>query len=77
MQHYDTIYDLQISEDNFDVEQILFEVFADSYGSYFDYEQIPLLKALITLLCSNISLLDGKSEPTKLQCEEVDIDHYL
>ncbi|MCG9736295.1 hypothetical protein L1D51_20245 [Pseudoalteromonas shioyasakiensis] len=65
-QEYDAIYDLNLTEDNFDVEKLLFHCFSSSYKISFSYEQLPLLRSLLLLLCSNTNLLmsngDGDTE---------------
>ncbi len=56
-QEYDAIYDLNFTEDNFDVEKLLFYCFSSSYKISFSYEQLSLLRSLLLLLCSNTNLL--------------------
>ncbi|MEI8643511.1 hypothetical protein P4S60_14620 [Pseudoalteromonas sp. Hal040] len=56
-QEYDAIYDLNFTEDNFDIEKLLFHSFSNSYKISFSYEQLPLLRSLLLLLCSNTNLL--------------------
>ena len=56
-QEYDAIYDLNFTEDNFDIEKLLFLCFSSSYKISFSYEQLPLLRSLLLLLCSNTNLL--------------------
>ena len=65
-QEYDAIYDLKFTEDNFDIEKLLFHCFSSSYKISFSYEQLSLLRSLLLLLCSNTNLLmsneAGKTE---------------
>ncbi len=56
-QEYDAIYDLNFTEDNFDIEKLLFHCFSSSYKISFSYEQLSLLRSLLLLLCSNTNLL--------------------
>uniref|UniRef100_UPI003B5C297C hypothetical protein n=1 Tax=Shewanella gaetbuli TaxID=220752 RepID=UPI003B5C297C len=77
MDNYDKIDELKINEDDFDVEQILFEIFLKEHGTSFDFEQLTLLRALITVLCSNISLIGENTEQNRLRCEEVDIRDFM
>ena len=61
-QEYDDIYDLNFTEDNFDIEKLLFHCFSSSYKISFSYEQLSLLRSLLLLLCSNNNLLMYKNE---------------
>ena len=61
-QEYDAIYDLNFTEDNFDIEKLLFHCFSSSYKISFSYEQLSLLRSLLLLLCSNNNLLMYKNE---------------
>jgi hypothetical protein len=62
MEKHDDINDMRMTDDNYDVEKILFDNFAHSYGTYFHYEQLPLLRSLLILMCESYLLLE---EPEK------------
>ncbi len=63
MLEYDAINDLKLTEDDHDVDRLLFDCFSKSYGSYFQYEQIPLLRNILLLLISSSSaLIDQESD---------------
>tara|TARA_B100001971_G_C17693903_1_gene288360 strand:+ start:141 stop:455 length:315 start_codon:yes stop_codon:yes gene_type:complete len=79
-QEYDAIYDLNFTEDNFDVEKLLFHCFSSSYKISFSYEQLSLLRSLLLLLYSNTNLLTsneaGNTEDFVDECQlEFDFDN--
>ncbi|WP_105190033.1 hypothetical protein [Pseudoalteromonas sp. T1lg48] len=47
---YDSFYDMRMTEDNFDVDKVIYEHFDKVV---LDYEQLPLLRIILTALFAN------------------------
>ncbi len=71
IENHDEINDMGMTEDDYDIEKLLFESFSQNYNTYFSYEQLPLLRSTLTLMCSSYPLLI-EAETELADCYEVD-----
>jgi len=57
IENHDEINDMGMTEGDYDIEKLLFESFSRNYNTYFNYEQLPLLRSTLSLMCSSYPLL--------------------
>ncbi|WP_105212990.1 hypothetical protein [Pseudoalteromonas sp. T1lg22] len=70
---YDSFCDMRMTEDNFDVDKVIFKHFSNQG---FAYEQLPLLRAILTAIFANYSQTDFPDPDAHLEFPEPDFDEF-